>query len=73
MCKFLQNEVQFPVGFLARPVTADHTHHNSGNDEHADDDDRSLDHAKVPCMLASLSATAMAETNMPAMIQTMSI
>ena len=28
--KFFESQVQVPMGSLARPVTADHTHHDAG-------------------------------------------
>jgi len=46
--KFLQLPVQAPMGSLARPVTADHTHHDTGHDEYGDDHESSLDHSSVP-------------------------
>jgi len=67
--KFSQSEVQEPMGSLTRPVTADHTHHYSGHDEHADDDDdRGLDHSSVPLILPSTMLIAMAEMNIAVMM-----
>ena len=40
--KFFECEVQVLVGFLARPVTADHTHHDAGTHEYGNDDQCSL-------------------------------
>ena len=40
--KFFECEVQIPVGFLTRPVTAYHTHHDAGTHEHRDHNDGSL-------------------------------
>ena len=46
--KFLQLPVQVPMGSLACPVTADHTHHDTGYDEYGDDHESSLYHSSVP-------------------------
>ncbi len=46
--KFLQLPVQVPMGFLTRPVTADHTHDDAGHSEHSNDYEGSLDHSSVP-------------------------
>ena len=73
MCKFFQNEVQFSVRFLTRPVTADHTHHNSRDDQYAEYYEGSLHHASVPLVCPRYSAIAIAEMNMPVMMYTKSI
>ena len=51
------------MGFLARPVTADHTCHHAGHDEYADDDEGSLHHMSVPLILPSTMLIAIAEMN----------
>jgi len=48
--KNLQLPVQVPMGFLTRPVTADHTHDDAGTDDDRDDYEGSLDHSSVPCV-----------------------
>ena len=73
LCKFFQNEVQIPMGFLPRPVTGYEAHHDSGHDKYADDDEGSLHHASVPCMLPKTRAIMIAEMNMPAMMYTKSM
>jgi len=72
-CKFLQLPVQVHVGFLTGPVTADHTHDDPGQYEYATDDKCRLHMISVPCIRPSMSAIAIALTNMPVMIQMMSI
>jgi len=71
--KFLQLPVQVPMGFLTRPVTADHTQNNPGYDEYRDDHEDHFHHASVPFMCPRYSAIATAEMNMPVMIDTKSI
>jgi len=71
--KFFQSQVQVPVGFLTRPVTADHTHDDAGHSEHSNDYQRSLHHASVPLILPNTMLTAIAVMNMPAMMYTWSI
>ena len=71
--KNLQLPVQDPMGFLTRPVTADQTHYNPGDDEYGNDYEGSLHHASVPLILPSMSDTAIAVMNMPAMMYTWSI
>ena len=73
LCKFFQNEVQFSVGSLTRPVTADQSCYRAGHHEYGNDDEDDLHHTSVPFNLPSTSATAMAEMNMPAMMYTKSI
>ena len=46
--KNLQLPVQVPMGFLTRPVTADHTHDDAGHSEEQHDEYDSLYHASVP-------------------------
>ena len=64
--KFLQLPVQVPMGFLTRPVTADHTHYDAGHNKYRDDDQCCLHHASVPCVLPSTMLIAIAEMNRPA-------
>ena len=66
LCKFVQNEVQFSVGFLTRPVTADHTCYGAGHDEYGNDYEGSFHHIRVPLIRPSTSDTAIAVMNMPA-------
>ena len=73
LCKFFQNEVQFSMGFLARPVTADESCHGAGNDEYGNDDEDDLHHTSVPFNLPSTMLTAIAEMNTPASMYTKSI
>ena len=61
------------MGFLARPVTADHTCHHAGHNKYADDDDGSLHHMSVPLILPSISDIAMAEMNIAVSMYTKSI
>ena len=61
------------MGFLARPVTADHTCHHAGHDEYADDDEGSLYHTSVPLILPSTMLIAIAEMNMPVSMYTRSM
>ena len=72
-CKFLQLPVQVLVGFLTRPVTADHTHYDSGQCEEKHYENDGLHMIKVPCIRPSIRAIAIAEMNMPAMIHARSI
>lgn len=73
VCKFFQSQVQVPMGSLARPVTADHTHDHTRHDEYAQYDEDRLHHISVPCMLPSTMLTAIAEMNMPASMYIKSI
>ena len=73
MCKFFDPEVQVPMGSLARPVTADHTHDDAGTDQYAEDDEGGLDHSSVPLMLPNTMAMTMAVTNMPVSMYNKSI
>ena len=66
LCKFFPDEVQFSMGFLARPVTADYAGYGAGYDEYADDDEDGLHHISVPLILPSTMLIAIAEMNMPA-------
>ena len=71
--KNLQLPVQVPMGFLTRPVTRYQAHHDSGNDEYTNDYEGSLHHTSVPFVWPRYSAIAIAEMNIPAMIQNRSI
>ena len=73
MCKFFQNEVQIPVGSLARPVTGYETQHNPGHHEYGNDHEYHFHHASVPLVCPRYSAIAIAEMNMPVMMYTKSI
>ena len=66
--KNLQLPVQEPMGFLTRPVTADHTHDDAGNSEEQQYEYDSLHHASVPLACPRYSAIAIAEMNMPVMM-----
>ena len=68
MRKFFDSEVQVPMGSLTRPVTADHTHHDAGTDQHAHDYESSLHHMSVPFIRPSTTLIAIAEMNMPVMM-----
>ena len=72
-CKFLQLPVQVLVGFLTRPVTADQSHDHARHSEDQDDYDCCFHMIKVPCSLPSIMLIAIAEMNMPVMIQNRSI
>ena len=71
--KFLQLPVQFPIGFLARPVTADQTHDHTRHDEYAQHDEDGLHHMRVPLIRPSTMLIAIAEMNMPASMYIKSI
>ena len=73
LCKFFENEVQFSVGFLTRPVTADQSCYDARHNKYTDDYDSSLYHASVPCMLPRTRAIMIADMNMPAMMCTKSM
>ena len=73
LCKFFESEVQIPVGFLTRPVTADHTCYGARYDEYCNDHEGSFHHTSVPFNLPSISDTAIAVMNMPAMMYTRSM
>jgi len=73
LCKFFQNEVQFSMGFLARPVTADHTCYGAGYDEYRDDYEGGLHHMRVPFNLPSMMLIAIAEMKTPASMYNKSI
>ena len=63
--KFLQLPVQVPMGFLARPVTADQTHDHTWHREYAQHDEDGLHHMRVPLIVPSTMLIAIAEMNMP--------
>ena len=71
--KNLQLPVQVAMGFLTRPVTADHACHGAGYDKYTDDYDSSLHHMRVPLIRPSTSDTAIAEMNRPASMYNKSI
>ena len=71
--KFFDHEVQVPVGFLTRPVTADHTHDDPRNNEYGKYYKCCLYHASVPLMCPRYSAMMIAEMNMPVSMYTKSI
>ena len=73
LCKFFQNEVQFSMGSLTRPVTGYRAQDDAGDDEYTDDYEGSLHHIKVPFNLPSISDTATAVMNMPASMYVNSI
>ena len=73
VCKFFPDEVQFSMGFLACPVTADHTCHHAGYNKYTDDYNSSLYHTSVPLILPSTMLIAMAEMNMPVSMYTRSM
>ena len=73
LCKFFQNEVQFPMGFLTRPVTADEACYGARHDEYGNDYEGSFHHIRVPLILPSISDTAIAVMNTPASMYTKSI
>ena len=63
--KFFDNEVQEPMGSLARPVTTDRAHDDAGTHEHGHDHQCSVHDSMVPLMLPNTSAMTTAEMNMP--------
>jgi len=71
--KFLQLPVQVPMGFLARPVTADQTHDHTRHREYAQHDEDGLHHMRVPLILPSTMLIAIAEMNRPASMYIKSI
>ena len=71
--KNLQLPVQVAMGFLARPVTADETCYGARHYEYGNDYEGSLHYINVPLILPSISDTAIAEMNTPAMMYTKSI
>ena len=66
LCKFFQDEVQFSVGFLTRPVTGNEACYGAGHHEYGNDYEGSFHHIKVPLILPSMMLTAIADMNMPA-------
>ena len=71
--KFFESQVQVPMRFLTRPVTADHTHYDAGTDQHAHDYKSSLHHMSVPFILPSTTLIAIAEMNTPVSMYNKSI
>ena len=71
--KFFESQVQVLVGFLTRPVTADHTHDDPRNNEYCKYYECCLYHASVPLMCPRYSAMMIAEMNMPVSMYTKSI
>ena len=61
------------MGFLTRPVTADHTHDHAGHNKYADDYEGSLHHTSVPLILPRTMLIAMAEMNIAVSMYTKSI
>ena len=61
------------MGFLSRPVTADHTCHDAGHNKYTNDHDGSLHHMSVPLILPSMTLIAIAEMNTPASMYNKSI
>ena len=61
------------MGFLARPVTADHTCHHAGHNKYADDDEGSLHHMSVPLIRPRTMLIAIAEMNIAVSMYTKSI
>ena len=61
------------MGFLPRPVTADQSCHGAGHYEYGDEDEDYFHHISVPLSLPSISDTAIAEMNKPAMMYAKSI
>ena len=72
-CKFFDLEVQFSVGSLARPVTADQSQDHAGYNKYTDEYDRSLHHMSVPFIRPSATLIAIAEMNMPVSMYNKSI
>ena len=73
LCKFFDSEVQVLEGFLTRPVTGNNAHDHARQCEEQDDQYHSFHMISVPCILPSMSEIAIAEMNIPAMIQNKSI
>ena len=58
---------------LTRTITADDSHDDTGHSKEKHYENNSFHMISVPCILPSMSAMAIADMNMPAMIHTMSI
>ena len=61
------------MGFLTRPVTADHTHDHAGYDEYGHDHQCGLHHMSVPFILPNATLIAIAEMNTPVSMYNKSI
>ena len=61
------------MGFLTRPVTADHTHDHAGHNKYADAYDGSLHHMSVPLIRPRTMLIAIAEMNIAVSMYTKSI
>ena len=73
LCKFFENQVQVPVGFLPRPVTGYEACYRAGHNKYRNDDEGSFHHMSVPFNLPNISDTAIAVMNTPASMYTKSI
>ena len=71
--KFLQPPVHIQMGFLTRPVTADQACYDAGHGDKQYDYHSSFHMIKVPCSLPSTMEIAIADANMPNMIQNRSM
>ncbi len=60
-------------GLLTRPVTADQAHDHARQCEEQDDHDDCFHRIRVPCSLPRIRLIAIADMNMPVMIQNRSI
>ena len=72
-CKFLQPPVHILVGFLTRPVTGHDACYDARHGEEQQDQNSSFHMIKVPWSLPSMSEIAIADANMPNMIQNRSM
>ena len=72
-CKFLQPPVHILVGFLTRPVTGHDACYDAGHGEEQHYQDPGFHMIKVPCIRPSMSEIAIADANMPNMIQNRSM
>ena len=72
-CKFLQPPVQVLMGFLTRPVGGNYAHDHTRHSEDQHYEDCGLHIMSVPCIRPSMRLIAIADANMPNMIQNRSI
>ena len=71
--KFLQPPVHILVGFLTRPVRAHESCYDAGHGDKQYDFNSSFHMIKVPCIRPCMSEIAIADANMPKMIQNRSM
>lgn len=73
LCKFFESEVQITDWLLTRPVRGYESHDDAGHYKESNDYESSFHMISVPCIFPSMSAIAIALTNIPVMIHTISI